>query len=267
MAERMAGALDYWERREGIQQARAEMRRRLAAAPGQVIADVGCGTGTELAAVASSVVPGGRAIGIDPSVPMLDVARTRLSGLEGVELVEASGFDTGLEAESCDGVRIERIVQHTGRINDLLGEAHRIIRPGGLVVIADTDWGSLMLHPGDRTYVRGFKARWETGPMAEPWAGRTLAGGLLDAGFVDVNSTGFFVATDVGVIDAMAGPMEAAFTAGRGRRDEWEDFTSELREAFERGSGVWAFVMFVAWGRRPGASAERSPVSEDARRP
>ena len=69
-----------------------------------------------------------------------------------------------------------------------MAEAKRITRPGGIVVVADTDWGSLMIVPGDRDLIRRFKVAMETGPMAEPWAGRILHGAMLDA---DEKSTQF----------------------------------------------------------------------------
>src|SRR5262249_50682694 len=147
----------------------------LAARPGEVICDIGCGTGSALLTIARIVGAHGRAIGVDPSSTLIEVARDRAQrDGAAVEFLVRDGRDTGLPPGCCDGVRMERVVQPVGDSAGLLGEARRITRPAGRVVVADTDWGSLMIHPGDRDLIRRFKAVLETGPMAEPWAGRTL---------------------------------------------------------------------------------------------
>lgn len=64
--------------------------------------------------------------------------------------------------------------QHVGDAAGFLREALRIVRPGGRIVIADSHWGSLMIHPGDRSLINRVKGGLQDGLLAEPWAGRTL---------------------------------------------------------------------------------------------
>ncbi|MGI9189456.1 MAG: class I SAM-dependent methyltransferase, partial [Longimicrobiaceae bacterium] len=70
----------------------------LAVRPGQTVVDLGCGTGKNLPALAEAVGPGGRVVGVDISVAMLERARARLArkGLRNVELVEADAATFGL---------------------------------------------------------------------------------------------------------------------------------------------------------------------------
>ncbi len=144
------------------------------------------------------------------------------------------------------------MVQHLGDGPALLAEAKRITRPGGRIVIADTDWGSLMIHPGERDLVRRFKAALENGPMAEPWAGRILHDTMLATGLTEVTSRMYPINAG---LDAGRPPLAVMFDrfveARLATRSEIDDLAAGLAVAFERGGAVVAFTMFVASGRVP----------------
>lgn len=253
LGEQLVGYLDYWERLPSLQKMQAGMFAELAPLPGDVICDIGFGTGSELLRIAHIVGPQGHAIGVDPSTTMIEATRDR-ARREGVvvELLARDGRDTGLRAARCDGVRIERVVQHVGDVGGLLGEAKRITRPGGRVVIADTDWGSLMIHPGDRDLIRRFKTALETGPMAEPWAGRTLHDAMLAHDFTDVTSRIYPIIAGLNAGRPPLAPMfDQLVNARLATRTETDDLVAGLSAAFERGGAVVAFTMFVASGRVP----------------
>jgi SAM-dependent methyltransferase len=171
-----------------------------------------------------------------------------------IEVICADGRETGLADDSFDAVRIERVIQHVGDLSGFLREALRIVRPGGRIVIADTDWGSLMIHPGDRALINRLTSLMQSGVLAEPWAGRTLHGAMLDAGLIGVSSRIHSVAAGPGIRDSMTVLMPLRVAAGVGNQEEMEKFTADHGAAMERGDGVYAFSMFVASGRRPEAS-------------
>lgn len=252
LGRRLVDQLDYWESLPGIQRVRAEVLARLSPLAGDVVADIGCGSGTEAIRLARLVGPDGTAIAVDPSPAMLTASAERAEA-QGVrlELVQRDGRDTGLADDRCDAVRCERVVQHVGDLGALVSEARRITRPGGTVVFADTDWGSLMIHPGDPEMVRRLRAIFELGPMAEAWAGRKLAKALYDGGLDEVSLQLFPVQADAAVTRPMAPVLERVLEAGRATSEELDAFFAEVRPAMEAGVGLWAFTMVVASGRVP----------------
>jgi ubiquinone/menaquinone biosynthesis C-methylase UbiE len=109
--------------------------------PGDLIADVGCGTGS-LALLLSRVEPRAQLIGIDPDPDVLAVARRKAAGTAaavqwclgmGDELVAELG------ANSVDTV-VSSLVLHQCPVamkRAVLASIHDVLRPGGKVVVAD----------------------------------------------------------------------------------------------------------------------------------
>jgi class 3 adenylate cyclase/ubiquinone/menaquinone biosynthesis C-methylase UbiE len=253
LGEDLVGVLDYWESLPSLQKMRAGVVAELAPLPGDVICDIGCGTGSELIRIARIIGPEGNAVGIDPSTTMIEETRDRAQR-EGVavELYARDGRDTGLPSGQCDAVRMERVVQHFGDVAAFLAEAKRITRPGGRIVVADTDWGSLTIHPGDRDLIRRFKAALETGPMAEPWAGRILHDAMINSDLTDVTSRMYPINAGPRAGRPPLTPMFDRLVAARlATRSEVDGLVAALDAALKRGAPVVAFTMFVASGRVP----------------
>ena len=102
------------------------------------VLDLGCGPGGDV------VELGGRAVGVDPSSAMTSAARRRgacVCGGDGHRLPFATG--------SFGGVRTDRVLQHVADPDVVLDEMIRVARPGGVVVLAEPDQESLVMHvPG-----------------------------------------------------------------------------------------------------------------------
>jgi ubiquinone/menaquinone biosynthesis C-methylase UbiE/DNA-binding transcriptional ArsR family regulator len=99
-----------------------------------VVADLGCGTGEALEALAPVV---DRLIGVDREPAMLEAARRRLVGQPHVELRQGSLEEPPLEAGEIDVALIMLVLHHVQDPGAALAGAARALRAGGRVVVLD----------------------------------------------------------------------------------------------------------------------------------
>lgn len=147
--------IEYLDRAAASEAGRDYKARLLAGLrlrPGQVVLDVGCGPGTDLAALAAAVGAargGGRVVGIDTDPEMVRVARRRTADLGTIDVVTGDAQALPLATGSIDRARLDRVTQHLTDPTGALAELHRVVRPDGLVGVAEPDWYTLAIDDVD----------------------------------------------------------------------------------------------------------------------
>lgn len=124
---------------------RQMMLQALDAQPGHSALDLGCGPGANLAALAQVVGPTGTVTGFDISAEMVERAQRRVAGLPGVEVRLGDVQSLPLPDGGVDRARIDRTLQHVEEPARALAEIHRVLRPGGRLVMGEPDWDSLAI--------------------------------------------------------------------------------------------------------------------------
>ncbi|HYH33491.1 MAG TPA: methyltransferase domain-containing protein [Pseudonocardia sp.] len=163
-------------------QQRAEVLALLAARPGEQVLDVGSGPGFLVASLADAVGPGGGVHGLDPSPAMNALARDLTAGRPEVRIDEGDALSLPYPEATFDVAVSTQVYEYVPDIPAALSELRRVLRPGGRVLVLDTDWDSVVWHTADRQRHRRVMAAWEE-HLVHPHLPRTLPGQLRRAGF------------------------------------------------------------------------------------
>ena len=101
-----------------------------------VVADLGCGTGALIAVLCRQSAT---IIGVDSSPRMLEQARIRTAPLNGVNLRLGELEYLPLRDQEADAAVMNMVLHHISEPVKVLAEVGRVLKPGGLFIIADFD--------------------------------------------------------------------------------------------------------------------------------
>jgi SAM-dependent methyltransferase len=156
--------------------------------PGQVVVDYGCGPGGLAVELARRVAPTGHVHGVDLNRVFLERAEARAKR-EGVDSLltwhRCDGEKIPLDAAFADRLVCKNVMEYVPDVAATLSEFRRVLRPGGIAHVIDSDWGLFAVEPlGAERMAELFAAA--APAYRTPHIGRKLFGALRAAGFSDV---------------------------------------------------------------------------------
>lgn len=120
---------------------------------GKRVADIGCGGGIYSAAWGDLGAAG--VVGVDYSRQMVEAAAENIRGRPNVTFREGDALATGLPSASADVVFERALIHHLTVYEACFREAHRVLRPGGSLIVQDRTPDDVRL-PGAPEHLRGY---------------------------------------------------------------------------------------------------------------
>ncbi len=150
--------------------------------PGETVLDLGSGAGADVVISARRVAPRGRAIGLDMTEEMLELARRNAAeaGVTNVEFLHGYLEDIPLPDATVDVVISNCVINLAADKLTVLREAARVLRPGGRLAISD-----VIADQGMDAATQADLAQW-TGCIAGALTTGQYEHDLADAGLIDV---------------------------------------------------------------------------------
>jgi SAM-dependent methyltransferase len=229
---------------------------------GERIVDFGCGTGDALQVIAERVAVA--VIGLDFSSAALRTAARALGRLPGVGLllVQADLTDpVSLVDTSVDRVLCHNVLECLSQPAALVSEAHRVLRPGGRLVLSHSDFDTLVFASEDleltRRLVRSYcDTQQDWMESVDGTIGRRLVDivGRSQMQIVDVqarvNLSLRFQPGELGYAYAqnLAGALQASGAADPGELNGW---LSGLRRLDRRGAFLFSVNDYAVVATRP----------------
>lgn len=113
----------------------------LAVNQGERVLDIGCGNARDIAKIAAY---GGYVIGVDISEGMVAAARQEVerTGIKGITLQVGDATCLDFPDASFDKVLCSEVIEHIPDAPQALREMHRVLKPGGTLVLSTPNKGS-----------------------------------------------------------------------------------------------------------------------------
>lgn len=106
---------------------------------GGVHVEIGAGSGAISRRLAKRAA-NGHVIATDPSEGLITAARDLARGIDNLSCRVADGADLPFDDDKIDTVIFHTVLSHVSDPSELLDEAARVLKPGGILVICDADF-------------------------------------------------------------------------------------------------------------------------------
>ena len=216
---------------------------------GLIVADYGCGPGGLAIELARRVGKSGKVIALDINQEFL--ARTRSLAQEAGVGVDARLMEDDripVDDQAVDRVVCKNVLEYVPDPQLTIHEFHRILKPGGIAHVTDSDWGTIVLEPLGERFSRIMSAA--NVAFRTPLIGRSLYGFFREAGFQDIHIQIIANAdTAGGMRPVLHNMVTYARTSGQIEEAELASFIEDVDRAIEEQTYLALLPQFLVTGR------------------
>ena len=216
---------------------------------GETVLDAGCGLGHVAAHFTDCVGKDGCVVGIDSSEAM--VAEAKKNYQFGNLKFRVENIYQIKNARNCyDAAYVGRVLHHLKRPENALKEVVRVLKPKGRIAVTEPDFCSSFIYPcdcgGSCELINCFSSSVSYGCM-----GRRLRQLFYDSGLVNIcikASTHTF--ESISAVNNII-PFDGYLNSLQENSDN-KKFIMDIKEADRRGSFLFGWSLFTAYGVKPG---------------
>ncbi len=225
---------------------------------GDAVLDVGCGPGFDTISLAKIVGPSGKVVGIDYDKEMIAQAN-KYAETKGVndwcEHKQADATELPFESNTFDSSRSERLFQHLVQPEKALMEMIRVTKPGGWIIVLDTDWGTISADTPEPEIAQRLWDLKATKLLNNGYAGRQLYRMFKQQHLLKISAEPYVLSsTDYSYSRwmIMADELEQnALSDGVITQEELERLQAGFEKAGKEGTGFGTIGGVLAAGRKP----------------
>jgi ubiquinone/menaquinone biosynthesis C-methylase UbiE len=240
--------LDFLDNRKEIQNLRRDIEQRLSLSAGQKVIDVGCGIGGATFPIADLVGPTGQVVGVDISAALIEVATRRASNKAGIEFRLGDVCALPFPDDFFDVARSERVFLYLPDRLAAIHEIRRVVKPGGRVVLVDTDFDSCAIYSATPDLTRKYTSI-VASSMPNPNSARELPALARQAGLKAVTVETFAVTTPHEFLARIyGGALSSAVERGVVTQTEIVEWLTEQASLQASGNFFHAWLFVVVSG-------------------
>jgi ubiquinone/menaquinone biosynthesis C-methylase UbiE len=223
--------------------------------PNEYVLDAGCGLGDDVFRMAELIIPGGFVVGLDSSAKLIAKAKSdeRSQSLP-VEFQHGDLRQLPFSDQTFTRCRIDRVLQHVSESEVAISELVRVLKPGGILLAYDNDWGTFSLTSHNKRLTRMLEDAW-CDSFANGWIGRELPRYFSEAGLWNVTIyPSVSLISDFETADKVYNlrqTVQRAITAGEIPQAAGDAWLDELQARAHSGCFAAALTAYTAVGRKP----------------
>ena len=237
--------LDFLDSLPDVKRIRAAAEASMHLAAGSKAVDLGCGIGGATFQLAGITGPTGLAAGVDISQALISVAAARSANRPGLEFRVGDACAIPYPDHFFDAARTERVFLYLPDRLGAIREMMRVTKPGGRVVLMDTDVDCTAIYSTNHALTRKMTSIMAKS-MPNPNSARELPSLAKQAGLRDITMETFALHTPYQFLKlAMTDSLYKAAEQGLASREEVDEFFAEQAALNATGDffQLWLFVL------------------------